>query len=124
MGRLKGRGLPNRLGVPRSRMSGGAARSEGERDKQRDAVQPWRAWYKTARWQRLRRVVLARDGYVCQQTGAALVGRYPAANSPVIDHKKPHRGDPDLFWDESNLQSVSKAYHDKDKQRAEKRGLV
>lgn len=81
-------------------------------------------WLNTARWQRLRRKILKRDGYVCQVTGVALIGKYPASNSPVVDHQIPHRGDPDLFWDEDNLQSVSKQYHDRIKQRIEKRGHV
>jgi 5-methylcytosine-specific restriction endonuclease McrA len=51
-----------------------------------------------------------------------LVGRHPAPNSPVIDHIIPHRGDERLFWDESNLHAVSKAYHDSTKQSEERRG--
>ena len=31
----------------------------------------------------------------------------------VVDHIRPHRGDPILFWDESNWQSLCKACHDK-----------
>ena len=30
----------------------------------------------------------------------------------VVDHIKPHRGDPILFWDESNWQSLCKPCHD------------
>ncbi len=41
---------------------------------------------------------------------------------PVVDHVRPHRGGPDLFWDEDNLQAVSKAYHDRVKQGIGKRG--
>jgi 5-methylcytosine-specific restriction protein A len=40
----------------------------------------------------------------------------------VVDHILPHRGDEALFWAESNLQTVSKTYHDKEKQSIEKRG--
>ncbi|WP_276606305.1 hypothetical protein [Pacificoceanicola onchidii] len=40
----------------------------------------------------------------------------------MIDHKIPHRGDLHLFWDEDNLQAVSKEYHDGVKQSIEKRG--
>ena len=65
--------------------------------------------------------MLKRDRYTCQATGVALVGPYPAANSPVVDHIRPHRGDPDLFWDEGNLQSVSREYHDRVKQSIERR---
>lgn len=110
-----------RLGAMPSRL-GGSAKTEAERSRHRDQTQGWRSWYKTARWQRLRLKVLQRDGYTCQATGALLVGKHPAPNSPVVDHIRPHRGNPDLFWDEDNLQAVSKEYHDKVKQSTEKRG--
>jgi 5-methylcytosine-specific restriction endonuclease McrA len=90
-----------------------------ERDRQRAQASPWREWYKTARWQALRRPVLQRDLYTCQRTGILLTGKHPAPNSPVVDHIKPHRGDPELFWSEANLMAVSKAYHDSEKQRQE-----
>lgn len=123
MGRLSGRGLPSRLGMVQSRLSS-SPKTEQDRSRQRDASQPWRAWYKTARWQKLRLDVLSRDGWTCQKTGVALVGKYPAPNSPVVDHIIPHRGDPDLFWDQANLQAVSKQYHDSEKQRLEKSGRI
>lgn len=31
----------------------------------------------------------------------------------VVDHIKPHRGDPVLFWDESNWQALCKRCHDR-----------
>ncbi|WP_299686706.1 hypothetical protein [uncultured Tateyamaria sp.] len=103
--------------------------------------------YNTAAWQRLRLRVLRRDAVdlsdrphlmpphvlfkdapllwpKCQCTGVLLLGKYPAANSPVVDHIKPHRGDMTLFWDPNNLHSVSKAYHDKVKQSLERSGLA
>lgn len=85
----------------------------------RDATTHWRAWYKTARWQRLRRECLLRDLYTCQQTGELLIGGAHAPNSPVADHIIPHRGDPALFWDAGNIQTVSKRYHDSEKARIE-----
>lgn len=85
---------------------------------------PWAHLYADPRWKKLRRVALKRDGYVCQQTGVPLIGRHPAPDAPVVDHKIPHRGDPELFFDLDNLQSVSKEWHDKEKQSLEKRGLV
>lgn len=121
MGRLSA--AKPRLGSMPSRL-GAAAKSEAERSRHRDQTQAWRSWYKTARWQRLRLKVLARDGYVCQATGVALMGKYPAANSPVVDHKRPHRGDAELFWDETNLHAVSKAWHDQVKQKLERQGLA
>ena len=74
--------------------------------------QPWKAWYKTARWRRLREQVLIRDAYTCQRTGQVLGGKHPAPDSPVVNHKRPHRGDESLFWDIDNLETVSKAVHD------------
>lgn len=118
MGALKGRGLPNRLKAapPRIR-SKPVTVGEGPERRSKD-------WLNTARWQRLRKKILKRDGLICQQTGVALLGKYPAANSPVVDHRKPHRGDPALFWDEQNLQAVSKEWHDRTKQSLERRGLA
>jgi 5-methylcytosine-specific restriction endonuclease McrA len=119
MGRLKA--VQPRLGTAPSRLRRAPA-TEGNRSRQRDASQPWRAWYKTARWQKLRTEILKRDSWRCQKTGALLIGKYPAPNSAVIDHKIPHRGDDELFWDRDNLQAVSKQYHDSEKQRLEKSG--
>mgnify|MGYP001949936058 FL=1 len=119
MGRLTS--AKPRLGSMPSRL-GDTPKTEVERSRHRDQTQSWRSWYKTARWQKLRRLVLKRDGYTCQATGVLLVGKYPAPNSPVVDHTRPHRGDPYLFWNEDNLQSVSKEYHDRVKQSIEKRG--
>lgn len=105
--------LPPRLGA--------ATREEKEaqRFRDRDESQEFRRWYKTARWQRLREEVLLRDAYICQQTGAVLVGKHPAPNSPVVDHIQRHGGDEALFWDPMNLQTVSKGWHDRTKQSLE-----
>lgn len=111
-----------RLGGLSHRM-GASPADERERTQQRDASDHWRAWYKTTRWQKLRAKVLKRDLYTCQKTGVLVTGRYPAPNSAVADHKTPHRGDPALFWDEDNIETVSKAYHDKVKQAAEQSAI-
>ena len=111
--------LPSRLSAPPPRL-GPAAGDERGRDRERAKVQPWRGWYNLARWRRLKRRVLERDDYTCRQTGVLLVGKAPAPNSPVVDHIVEHEGDPDLFWAEGNLQSVSKAWHDSEKQRLER----
>ena len=78
-----------------------------------------RGWYHSARWQALRMQVLTRDLYTCQQTGVLLIGKHPAPNSPVVDHVVTDKGPERLFWDVSNLQAVSKAYHDSDKRKME-----
>ena len=85
--------------------------------------QPWRRWYKTARWRKLRESILLRDMFTCQRTGVTLIGKHPEPNSAVVDHIKPHRGDEALFWDEANLMSVSKQWHDGAKQAEEQASL-
>lgn len=97
--------------------------NEQQRSRQRDATQPWRAWYKTARWQKLKLSVHVRDMYVCQRTGVICLGKYPAPNSPVANHKQPHRGDPELFWDPDNIETIAKSVHDSDVQREEQASL-
>ena len=93
----------------------------------RDRAQPqtnlnaYRQWYKSARWQRLRQEVLARDIYTCQHTGVILSGRANAPDSPVFHHKVPHKGDEQLFWDINNLEAVSKQWHDSEAQAQERR---
>ncbi|MDX3929240.1 MAG: HNH endonuclease [Shinella sp.] len=93
---------------------------EKARLRERDQSVSWRSWYKTARWQKLRQEILVRDHYTCQRTGVLCVGKYPAGDSPVVDHKVPHRGDEQLFWDRNNLHCVTKAYHDSEKQKQER----
>jgi len=118
MGRLaKG---PSLLGAGPRRVERATPVDEAGRSRYRDETQEHRAWYKTARWQKLVMRIRQRDGYVCRKTGVILSGKAPAPNSPVVDHIVPHRGDPVLFWDETNLQTVSKVWHDSEKQRQER----
>ncbi|MEI4488986.1 HNH endonuclease signature motif containing protein [Frigidibacter sp. MR17.14] len=115
MGRL--RSLPARLGAAPARLASPAPRTEQERHARRDAEQHWRAWYKTARWQKLRWSVLVRDLFTCRRCGK-LEGETKLL---VADHRIPHRGDEALFWEAGNLQCLCKPCHDRDKQREEKR---
>ena len=124
MGRLKGRGFKPRTKPPASRFRKHSPSTERERSQRRRQDHDWRGWYGKAEWQKLRLEILKRDKYICQVTGERLSGRYPAPNSPVVDHKIPHRGDPALFWDPGNLQAVSKQYHDTEKQRLERNGEI
>lgn len=78
----------------------------------------WRPWYGTARWRELRKAVLLRDLYTCQWPGCGRVG-----GRLVVDHRRPHRGDERLFWDDRNLQTLCKSpCHDKHKQALEVSG--
>lgn len=117
MGRLKQ--IPQRIGRIPSRLAGHAPATEAERSRQRRAIMPWRAWYSTARWRRLRWSVLVRDLFACRRCGR------PEADTSqlVADHVVPHRGDGALFWDETNLQCLCKRCHDTVKQQEERAGV-
>lgn len=120
MGRLKA--IPDRLKPIGDRLKPalGRADSEAKRLRDRDASVHWRKWYKTQRWRNLRIEILTRDAWTCQKTGVICLGTYPADNSAVVDHIRPHHGDEALFWDPTKLQTVSKAYHDRTKQAEER----
>lgn len=114
MGRLKQ--LTPRLKPLAPRLVTAAPASEAERSRMRDATQVWRAWYKTARWRRLRWSVLLRDAFTCRKCG-----RIEGETSLLVaDHIVPHRGEERLFWDETNLQCLCKACHDTIKQSEER----
>ena len=113
--------LPSRISFAPDRRSFPTDQAKGPPPVQHS--QPWKAWYKTARWRRLREQVLIRDAYTCQRTGQVLGGKHPAPDSPVVNHKIPHRGDPPLFWDIENLETVSKAVHDGQIQAEEQASL-
>lgn len=97
-------GLPPRIGALRTRPDGTV--------KARRSRASWKAWYSTARWLNLRTDTFERDGYICQRTGVMCAGVHPAPDSPVANHKIRHNGDPALFWDPDNLETVTKAVHD------------
>ncbi len=102
--------LPARLGYADD------VQRDGRRS--RDQAQPWRRWYKTAAWQRLRWSVLVRDLFTCKRCG-----KIEAETAKLVaDHIPPHRGDEALFWSEANLQCLCKSCHDSGKQAEEKAG--
>ena len=107
---------PARLTVPRPALM--APKDEAGRTQYRREVTPWRKWYDTARWKRLRWSVLLRDLFTCQ-----MCKRTEGDTSQLVgDHKVPHRGDAVLFWDASNIQCLCKPCHDGRKQAMERRG--
>lgn len=114
MGRLTA--IKPRLAGLRPKLSAIEARQEYDRDRDREG---WRAWYKTSRWQKLRWSILTRDLFTCQWPGC---GRIESDTSQLVaDHRRAHRGDEKLFWDERNLQTLCKPCHDSRKQREERR---
>lgn len=65
------------------------------------------------RWQQ------ARAAYLAEHPACARCGK-PAQ---VVDHVRPHRGSPTVFWDRANWQPLCKRCHDGPKQRDERIGL-
>ena len=93
------------------------------------ANQQWHHLYNDRRWKGtakgkwmdgLRGAILLRDMWTCQKTGVLCTGMHPAWNSPVVDHIIKHEGDEELFFDPDNCQTVTKQYHDSDKQSQER----
>lgn len=85
----------------------------------------WRSGKTTAqrgyggRWQKARLTFLRRpENVLCRECKAA--GRTELAT--VVDHRVPHRGDMELFWDTDNWQALCKPCHDSHKQSIERGG--
>jgi len=97
---------------PLAPLLGHAAGDERGRNRIRETSQPWRAWYHSRRWHRLRLEVFARDEWTCQQSGILCIGKAPSPDSPVAHHRRPHHGDARLFWDVNNIETIAKAVHD------------
>ena len=66
-----------------------------------------RQWYRTDRWQRLRRRVLSEQP-LCAMREKRERCRLVATE---VDHIKPHRGDRRLFFDRANLQPMCRSCH-------------
>ena len=67
--------------------------------------------YQTPRWKALRLEVLEAAHYLCQCEDCATLPCPLPANT--CDHRIPHRGDPFLMWDKSNLQALSEECHNR-----------
>lgn len=88
--------------------------SERERSQHRDRSAPWRRWYKTARWQKLRLAIFVRDLFTCR-----ICKRFETNTSLLVcDHVERHMGNEHRFW-AGPFQTLCKSCHDKAKQRAE-----
>lgn len=89
-----------------------------DQDARRTREQPWRRWYKTARWQRVAK---------------AQIGEHPLCNrcstderpvpASVCNHRIPHKGDETLFWS-GPFESLCAPCHDGPTQAEERRGHV
>lgn len=84
----------------------------------------YRKLYGTKQWRILREQALFRDAFRCQHKGCGVILRRGVShqNSAVVHHLKPHKGNPDLFFDINNLQSVCWMHHSGIIQSIENRG--
>lgn len=79
----------------------------------------WRAGKSSAergygyRWQ------MARARYL-QHNPLCVMCLPKVVQATVVDHKIPHRGDQQLFWNEGNWQSLCKPHHDSTRQAEDK----
>ncbi|MBY3543659.1 HNH endonuclease [Rhizobium laguerreae] len=80
-------------------------------DRRSEEAALYRRMYKTARWQRLREHQLSTQP-LCE---FCMVTEDVTA-ADVVDHREAHKGQLDLFYDPSNLQSLCKYHHDSAKQ--------
>jgi hypothetical protein len=80
---------------------------------QRNANLPWRQWYKTSRWQKLRARQLRAEPMcaMCKRRGVDRA-------ATVCNHTVRHGGDYAAFW-HGPFNSLCKACHDSDQQRIE-----
>ncbi len=69
------------------------------------------------KWQKARRLWLLNNPLCryCDEAGYVV-------RATVVDHIEPHRGNDELFWDQTNWQSLCKSCHDGAKQSEEKKG--
>jgi 5-methylcytosine-specific restriction protein A len=74
--------------------------------------------YNLKRWKDLRKLQLTEQPFcaMCETLGKLV----PAT---VVDHVKPHRGDPELFF-HNQFQSLCKMHHDRNKQIEERSGVI
>lgn len=72
-----------------------------------------------AQWERLRAAHLAENPLCvrCEAESRVTIAR-------VVDHKVPHRGNRELFFDPANLQSLCTPHHSSWKQRQESGGAL
>ena len=82
-----------------------------DRARSKDALE-YRKLYKTATWKAIRPVILARDMFTCQRCKTPLTQGRSRPTDAVVNHKRKHQGDWELFTDPDNLEAVCKQCHD------------
>ena len=102
-----------RIGTQKPRL-GVSITNEVQPAERRDRTQAWRAWYKTARWQKLRWSILVRDLFTCAKCKAIKAD----TSQLVCDHIERHQGNEAAFWS-GPFQTLCASCHSGAKQREE-----
>lgn len=74
----------------------------------RPAAVEYNKWYKTARWRKARASFLKRHPLCAEHEAKGQI-----VSATVVDHKIPHKGDEQLFWDEDNWQGLCVPCHNR-----------
>ncbi|MGY3359760.1 5-methylcytosine-specific restriction endonuclease McrA [Bradyrhizobium sp. GM0.4] len=88
-----------------------------EHDARRRTEQPWRAWYKTAKWRALREEQLSKQR-LCERC----LKRGVVRSATVVHHTIAHKGDAAIFWDHTKYASSCAPCHNSDEQSIERGG--
>lgn len=98
--------------IPKDQLCACQIKANRSRKAAHDATRPTAAarGY-DSRWRKAREVFLAQFP-VCQRCGA---------KATLVDHKIPHKGNQQLFWDQHNWQPLCTGCHSGAKQREERR---
>lgn len=86
-------------------------------DRRSPEAQEWRRLYKTQRWLRLRKHQLSQHP-LCERC----LRMHPRQLRPadVVHHKREHKGNPVLFYEPTNLESLCAHHHDSEAQSDER----
>lgn len=69
---------------------------------------PFKYLYNTSRWRKARKLFL-QDHPLCEECKRNGVVK----SATVVDHIEPHKGNGELFWNQSNWQALCKECHDR-----------
>ncbi|WP_338147037.1 HNH endonuclease signature motif containing protein [Vermiculatibacterium agrestimuris] len=75
-------------------------------DRRSDEAREWHKLYRTKRWKSMRYAQLLNEPF-CRECAK----RGERVRATDVDHIRPHRGDPALFYDTGNLQSLCHRCH-------------
>lgn len=91
--------------------------AEERRNQRSSEAAAFHKWYKTARWQAIRKQQLQAHP-LCERH----LKRNQVVPATVVHHRLPHKGDWALFSSVANLESLCKPCHDSEAQSEERTG--